>query len=137
MLKTTGAGLGGLTWIATVNNWAIQLFNVPLAVVGMAAAGTLLSFGYGQSNMPRKKLFGYALGIVFLVTVSVAVVPAFMGWEWVTPQREAPLAGLLGAGGRFIVPALIKAVPEIIRKIFRLDAPTNKDTVQDEPEAKS
>lgn len=137
--KLIGAGAGVGAWLALINNWAVSLFNVPLSVVGMAAAGTLLSYGYGDAVKPTKKktLYLQAAFITFGVVVAVAVVPAFMGWEWVTPERQAPLAGLMGLGGRFMVPLIQEYMPEIVRKIFRLDAPKKKDNNANEPEAKT
>lgn len=128
-ITTIGAGVAGASWLSLINNASLQLFNVPLVVVGMAAAGTLLSFGWSPSGTSRMKMYAMAAMITFLSTVSVAVVPAFMGWDWVTPAREAPLAGLLGISGRFVIPALIKLAPEIMRKIFKLDK-ESKDEAQ-------
>lgn len=135
--KMIGAGAGGLAWVSLVNNWAVSLFNVPLSVIGMAAAGTLLSFGYGESVKPRKKLYFHAAFYTFAVVVAVAVVPAFMGWDWVTTERMAPTAGLMGLGARFVIPTILEYTPEIVRKIFRLDAPKKKDNNSNEPEAET
>lgn len=121
MFKLTGASALGASVGGLVNQWSVQLFNVPLTVVGMTVAGTLLSFGYGPKVENRKNLYLQALFIAFLATVTVAVIPEVMDWDWVTPKLQAPLGGMLGVLGRFTIDPAIKLVPELLRKIFRLD----------------
>lgn len=121
MFKTTGVSALGVSVGGLINQWSIQLFNVPLTVVGMTVAGTLLSFGYGPKIENRKNLYLQALFIAFLSTVTVAIVPEFMDWEWVTPKLQAPLGGMLAVLGRFTIDPAIKIIPEVLRKIFRLD----------------
>lgn len=121
MFKTTGVSALGVSVGGLVNQWSIQLFNVPLTVVGMTVAGTLLSYGYGPKIESRKALYLQALFIAFLSTTVVAVVPEFMDWDWVTPKLQAPLGGLLAVMGRFTIDPAIKLIPEVLRKIFRLD----------------
>lgn len=120
MLKTTGAGAAGLSWVAIINEWSVQLFSVPLTVVGMAAAGTLLSFGYGPKSESRKKIYLEAMFVTFVSVCAVAVIPNVMDWT-IKPELQAPTAGVIGALGRFAVDPLIKLIPELLRKIFRLD----------------
>src|SRR5688572_28228210 len=120
MFKATGGAAAGFSWLGLVNQWSVQLFTVPLTVVGMAAAGTFLSYGYGQRAENRKGIYLEALFITFVSVVAVVVVPEIMGWTW-KPQLQGPLAGFLGALGRFAMDPFIKLFPELLRKLFRLD----------------
>ena len=121
MLKTTGAAVGGLSWVGMINQWSVQLFNVPLTVVGMAAAGTFISFGYGPKAENRRTIYMEALFITFLSVVTVTVLPAILGWQWVKPELQGPFAGFLGVLGRFSFEPLRALFPELLRKVFRLD----------------
>src|SRR5688572_10313310 len=108
MFKVTGASAAGFSFVSTVNQWSVQLFTVPLSVVGMAAAGTFLSYGYGPKAENRKNIYIEALFITFLAIVLVAVLPEIMGWKWLKPELRGPLAGLIGAAGRFAAEPVIK-----------------------------
>lgn len=121
MLKTAGAAGAGVSWLSVVNQWSVQLFNVPLTVLGMAAAGTFLSFGYGPKAEQRRTIYLEALFIWFFSVCAVTVIPAFMGWTWLKPELQGPTAGFIGIVGRFSIEPLIKLAPELLRKIFRLD----------------
>lgn len=114
------AGLGAIS-LATINGVSIPFLGVPLNVVTVAAFGAFVSFAWGEPVKEKKKLYMYALSSTFLAAVFVAIFPPMMGWEWVKPALQAPLAGFVAASMRFAIPPAIEAIPEIIRKIFRLD----------------
>lgn len=111
----------GFATIATINDLSVPFLGVPLNVVTVAAFGSIVSFAWGQPIKERKKLYMYALASTFLAATFVAVVPYMMGWEWVKPELQPPFAGLMAAGMRFMVPPFVDAIPEVIRKVFRLD----------------
>lgn len=112
----------GTISLATINSASIPFLGVPLNVVTVAAFGAFVSFAWGEPVKDKKKLYMYALASAFISAAFVAVVPAMMGWEWVTPKLQAPFAVLIAAMMRFAVPAFIDAIPELIRKVFRLDS---------------
>ena len=104
-----------------INNLTIPLLGVPLTVVVIAVGGALASFAYGEPAKNRKTLYTLAAVNAFLASLLIAVLPQAMGWAWASPKMEPALAGLTAALLRFVVPPLISLVPDIIKKIFKLD----------------
>lgn len=102
------------------NQWTLPLLGVPLTVVMVAAFGAFLSNAYHTERLPPKKLYFYAATNTFLASISAAVVPKMMGWDWVTPQLEAPLAGMMAFAAQWWVPTVLDLIPEMLRKLFRL-----------------
>ena len=117
---TVAAWLSALT-VSAVNNISVPFVGVPLNVVGVAAFGAIISFAWGEPVKERKKLYMFAVASTFVAATFVAVVPTMMGWDWVTPKLQAPFAGLMAAVMRFAVPPFLEAIPEVIRKVFRLE----------------
>lgn len=122
MIKpVTGVGLGITS--ALLNDWSLALFNVPVTVLGMAAAGSILSFAYdvdGGGKMSRKRLYFLAAANAVFAAAAVSLVPKWLGWGWINHGLEGSLALLLAAVARFAIPAFLKLIPEIISRIFRL-----------------
>lgn len=119
MLATTMLATSGSQIV--FNDISIPLFGVPLTVITMAAGGALASFAYGEPITSRKKLYILAAVNTFLASVAVGVFPTMLGWAWASPKIAPPLAALIAALCRFAVPAIVEMVPELLRKIFRLD----------------
>lgn len=112
--------LGSIS-LVTINSASVPFLGVPLNVVTVAAFGSFVSFAWGEPVRDKKKMYLYALASTFIAATFVAVVPSMMGWAWTKPGLLAPFAGLLAAVMRFAVPPFIDALPEVIRKVFRLD----------------
>lgn len=123
-LHLGGVSLLGTATVASVIGWndlSIPLFGVRVTVIMMAAGGAFASFAYGDPVRPRAKLFTLAAVNTFLASVIVAVAPAMLGWQWASPKLEPPLAALVAIGCRWVVPSLITMIPELLRKILRLE----------------
>lgn len=122
MIKpVTGVGVGLTS--ALLNDWSLALFNVPVTVLGMAAAGSILSFAYdvdGEKKMSRNRLYFLAGANAVFAAAIVSLVPNWMGWNWMNHGLEGSLALLMAATARFAIPAFIKLIPEIISRIFKL-----------------
>lgn len=121
LLKITSATSLATAAAAGFNGWSIPLFGVPLTVIAMAAAGATISFAYGEPVRSRRKLFTAAIANTFLASIVVAVLPKAFGWDWVDPRLEPPFAGLVAVGARWFVPQFISLIPEVLRKLFRLE----------------
>lgn len=120
---------GGVSLLTLLDNVAITLFGVPIPVIGMAAAGTLFSNAYTDETKPRRsrsKLYFWAAATTFLVSASVSVFPAMLGLTWVSGVLQAPFAFILAFGAQWFIPGVISAIPDIIRKVFRLDSDRNR-----------
>lgn len=117
MLKLVGFSGIGVAALPSVSDISVPLFGVPLPVVGMAVAGAFISIAYGQPERSRRKVFLRAFANAFLAAISVAVLPKMLGWEWVDPKLEPPLA----AGAAILLKWIIPIIPEIMRKWFRLE----------------
>lgn len=121
VLAGTALAIGAAA--TAVGNWndiSIPLFGVRVTVIMMAAGGAFASFAYGDPVKPRSKLYTLAAVNTFLAAIVVAVFPPMLGWQWSSPKIEPPLAALVAIGARWIVPAAITMVPELLRKILRL-----------------
>lgn len=117
------ASIASLSMVAIpgINELSVPFFGVPLTVLAMAAAGATLSFAYGEPLESRKKLFTLAIANTFLAAILVAVIPQALGWEWTNTNLEPPLAGIVAIAARWVVPNFIDLVPEVLRKVFRLE----------------
>lgn len=117
------AGLGiGIT-STLLNNWSMALFNIPVTVIGMAAAGSILSFAYEPEGAPapmsRKKLYFLAVANTIFAAASVSILPDWLGWKWLSNAgMEGSFALLLAAGARFLIPVLITMPKELLSKWF-------------------
>lgn len=135
MKAVTGVGVGLTS--AFLNDWSLALFNVPVTVLGMAAAGSILSFAYdvdGGTKMSRKKLYFLAAANAVFAAAAVSLVPQWLGWGWMNHGLEGSFALLLAAVARFAIPAFLKLIPEIISKLFRLDKYRSDASSSDEQE---
>lgn len=115
--------VGAATGIAgALNNFAISLFNVPLNVIILAAAGCLLSYAYDGSpeHVQKKKFYFSVLANTFTACATVSVVPHFMGWDWYSDKMQGSVAFLFALSARFAIPFFFKMMPEIIRRWFRV-----------------
>lgn len=120
MTMTRAAAGGGLAMAGALNNLSITLFNVPITVVFMAAAGALLSFAYnveGDEKMPRRKLFVLVIANTMLACAAVAVLPQWLGWDWNSPKIEGSLALLFASLARFVIPWALKLIPDIGKEV--------------------
>lgn len=106
------------------NDLSTPLMGVPLTVLATAAGGAFASFAYGGTEKSRARLFFLALANTYLGAVGVAVIPSFLGWQWVTPVMQPPLAGLLAFFARWSIPLFIEQAPQWIRdRISSLSQP--------------
>ena len=113
-----GAVLPALTDAAI----SLPFVNVTLATLGMAVAGSLIAFAYGTPVDGRKRLFGYAVGGIFIGIWAAQLLPQVMGWGWYTPALQPPLAGVFALLSRWGVPLVIEQVPALYRRVFNTGA---------------
>lgn len=131
-MKAQTAAAIPLVWASSINNWSVPFFNVPMTVVSMAALGSLLSFAWGEREEKKSRLYLIALASTFMGIITVAVFPDMMGWEWVSDPIKPPLAGGVALAMRFVFPNVITLLPEVLRKIFRLDNDTSSKSYRGE-----
>jgi hypothetical protein len=115
---TAAAAASGASTGAMINNISIPLFGAPLTVLGMAALGVFLSVTYAPPEVERKKLFMMSIAYTFLAALGVVLIPAWLGWGWVKPGLQAPLAGAVAFAARWVVPVMIEQTPEFVRGWF-------------------
>jgi hypothetical protein len=121
-----GTMLPGMSMLALgsfgpINHITTPFFGVPLTVLAMAAGGALVSFAYGEPEPSRKKLYTTAAANTFLAAIFVAVIPRAFGWAWSVPALEPAFAAGVAWMARWAVPTTIKLVPDILRKVFKLN----------------
>lgn len=125
-------GVGMLGLFGIINDMSVSLFNVSLSVIVLSCTGACLSYAWDMDDekpIPKKQMYKRILAITFFTTAAVAVFPAWLGWEW-TPKLEGSLGLLMAASARFVVPAAVKMVPEVLRKLFRLEPKNEPDKSQ-------
>lgn len=104
----------------------IPFFNTSITTLGMALAGSLIAFAYGTPVDSRKKLYGYAIGGVFIGVWVAQILPAWGIWAgttaapgWYNPETmEPPLAGMISLLSRWAVPFVIEQLPSLWSRIF-------------------
>ncbi len=101
----------------------IPFFDVTLGTLGMAVAGSMIAFAYGTPVESRRKLFGYAVGGIFIGLWCAQLLPHVMGWAWYTPAMQPPVAGIFALLSRWVVPLVIEQVPALYRRIFNAGEP--------------
>lgn len=97
------------------NEVSTPMLGVPLTVLGTAAGGALASFAYGIPEATRMRLFFLAISNTFIGALGVAVLPVWLGWQWVTPVLLPPVAGLLAFVARWVIPLVVELAPQWIR----------------------
>lgn len=90
----------------------LPFFNVPLTVLAMAGAGSLVGFAYAPPVESRKKLYTYALSNTLIASWLVVLIPEWRSWT-VSEVALPPLAGMIAAASVVIVPIAFKRLPEV------------------------
>jgi len=117
IVTTGGAVAATYGWL---NDVSVPLFGVPMTVIAMAAAATYLSASQAKPEKKNATFYLKHLGYLFMSVVSVSIVPQLLGWDWVVPRLEGPIAGALAFSARYWIPATLELIPEIIKKLFKL-----------------
>ena len=112
------AAAGSLLPIAGDAAITLPFFDVTLATLGMAVAGSLIAFAYGTPVEGRKKLFGYAVGGIFIGLWCAQLLPHILGWGWYQPAMQSPVAGISSLLSRWLMPLVIEQVPALYRRVF-------------------
>jgi hypothetical protein len=104
------------------DHYIVAFIGVPFTVVGMAAAGSLLSFAFGTGEPNRFKLFATFIGATFIGAAAVTWIPAlFHIWEVADPVK--PVTGFFYAlFTRWAMPLLIDVFPMLFRRWFNIPA---------------
>ena len=99
----------------------LPFFNVTISTLGMAAAGSMLAFAYGTPIESRRKLYGYAIGGMFIGIWTVQL----MLWQGVPVPLEfrPPIAGAAALLSRWVVPFLVDNFAVIGARIFGRSPP--------------
>lgn len=120
------AGTVAAQTLAGVNEITTPLFGVPLTVLAMAAAGSLIGFAYTPPLESRQKLYTLAAANTILAAWFIVLVPEWQGWV-LKPIIMPPLAGLVAAANCIIVPMIFKRLPEfftgVMDRVFNRRAP--------------
>ena len=112
------AAVGSLLPAAADAAITLPFFDVTLATLGMAVAGSLIAFAYGTPVEGRKKLFGYAVGGIFIGLWCAQLLPHILGWGWYQPAMQSPVAGISALLSRWLMPLVIEQVPALYRRVF-------------------
>lgn len=94
----------------------IPFFDVSITTLGMAAAGSLLAFAYGTPITDRRKLYGYAIGGIFIGVWAVHL----LRWRGIDVPEEVsgPIAGAVALASRWLVPLVLENIPILWNRVF-------------------
>lgn len=109
---------GSLLPVASDAAITLPFFDVTLGTLGMAVAGSLIAFAYGTPVESRRRLFGYAVGGIFIGLWCAQLLPHVMGWGWYEPAMQSPVAGVSALLSRWIVPLVVEQGPALYRRLF-------------------
>lgn len=110
------ATLGSIMGAFFVPGATVPFFNVSPNTFGMSVAGSLLAFAYGTPIESRKKLYGYAIGGIFVGIWGMQ----FLLWRGVDIHLDyrPAVAGAIALGSRWIIPFIIENIPVLWNRIF-------------------
>lgn len=104
------------------DHYIIAFIGVPFTVLGMAAAGAMMSFAFGRSERKRSKLFITAIAATLIGASAVTAVPEFTPLNPVSDAAK-PVAGFFYAlFTRWTMPILIDVLPTLIRRWLNIPA---------------
>lgn len=110
-------------WLPAITDATLTLpyLDVTLGTLGMAVAGSLIAFAYGTPVESRARLFGYAVGGIFIGLWSAQLLPHILVWQWYEPAMQPPVAGISALMSRWVVPLLVEQLPALYRRIFQVE----------------
>lgn len=121
----TGVRMAAITAIAGVSlptaydsAIALPFFDVTLGTMGMAVAGSLIAFAYGTPVEGRTRLFGYAVGGIFIGLWCAQLLPHVLGWGWYEAPMQPPVAGIFAFFSRWLIPLVVEQGPTLIRRLL-------------------
>lgn len=126
-MKIIGMGGAAVAAIGTWGDWVVPGFGTGLVTMGMAALGVFLSTASGPPEKDRKKLYITAAANFFMSVIAVSLVPHLFGWEWAGTRVEGPLAGAFAYLSKYWLPAVIEAIPDLLRKFTKLKEYKDED----------
>lgn len=119
ILKSAAVASAGASVVSGlfVAGTVIPFFNVSPTTLGMAAAGSLLAFTYGTPIKGYGKLFGYAMGGIFIGVWAIHL----LRWRGVDIPEEVagPVAGCIALVSRWALPAVIESFPGLWRGLLQ------------------
>lgn len=116
--------LGTVAVVSTSAYGTLPVFEARLAVVGMAFAGSLLAFAYSPPVASRKRMYGYAVGGVFIGLWGLKLL------QWygvdIRPEYEPMFAGTIALISQQVIPPIVEALPKFCDAVIdRLMKRTN------------
>lgn len=98
------------------DTYVIAFIGVPFTVVGMSAAGSLMSFAFGSPEPNRLKLVFTAGAATLIGAAAVTGIPALIHMNQIA-EAARPVAGFFYAlFTRWAMPVLIDVLPMLIRR---------------------
>lgn len=107
----------GLAWLGVMLSWdsTTAFIGVPLNVLLAGLTGALLGIAYGDPINPRRRLLATGLLNAFLAASISALLPHVPLLGWLGNAPAAAVALVLGIAFRWVVPAAIERLPDLVR----------------------
>lgn len=104
---------------------SLPFFEVSYATVGMAVAGSLLAFAYSPPVVSRKRMYGYAIGGIFIGVWGLKL----LQWKGVdiSLEFEPVFAGTIALISQQLIPPIVEAVPTILEKLSKFGRKNHED----------
>lgn len=118
-------GMKLIVLLAALPAWATSLWffgeHLRPGSIGMALVGATLGVAFDDKKISRKKQFTSVGWYSFLAIVMAVLLPQAVDASWLEDRQEA-FSGALAATGSAWWPTVKVLVPELLRKVFRLDS---------------
>lgn len=129
-MPATGLLIVGATTTASLfgfDQYVIAFVGVPFTVVGMSAAGAMLSYAFGTGEASRAKLFLTATAATFIGAAAVTWVPSLFHVFDIADAAK-PVAGFFYAlFTRWLMPVFIEILPMLVRRWFNIPEKSKGD----------
>lgn len=112
LTTTVGTVMGGF-YLHADN---LPFFNVSVYTFGMCAAGSMIAFGYGTPIESRRKLYGYAIGGIFIGIWGMQLI-LWRGID-IPPEFRPAVGGSLALISRWAFPFIVDNLPLLWNRIF-------------------
>ena len=116
--------VGIISAVLTAVPASMPFFEVSYATVGMAVAGSLMAFAYSPPVTSRKRMYGYAIGGIFIGVWGLKL----LQWKGVdiSPKFEPVFAGTIALISQQLIPPIVEAVPTILEKLSKIGRKHNE-----------
>lgn len=103
--------------LTATNEIVTYLFTVGLSTLLLSLIGALLGSLIAEPLKPRSKMWAIFLASVITGAMASSILPKMPGLDWVGDIPSQVLGFFSGLLGRWFIPAVIDAIPDIVKGV--------------------